>query len=621
MQIGDILNTYNNNLSMSTGSAPSEVAEPAKNASVPNGTKGVEQLVNTTETLQKGNIFEGTINSVDGNKVTIGLSNGQTISARLDSGVSLSDGQSVFFQVKNNDGGVVQIKPVSTDLNGNPTLTNALNTASLAVNERTLNMVNTMMKEQMPIDVASLNNMNRILINNPDINPATIVTMTKLGLPMDIEMANQFENYQTNQAQISKDLQAVVDSIPTALTDSSLTASQTVELNNNLLAAFGIEPSEAVQQEVIEDEAVMASETAEQGVAQTQNGPEQANSLGQTNNPEQANSLENADNTGQPDKLEQPNIIEQSKNIVQSNNVSEQANGFQEQPNASATQSSWPEAINTVLTDKNYNALNNAIKNLPDIGQAEPGLFNDKGELRKDLSPKDVLSAIMDYTSKTENIPKEKLDSLFGTNAYKKLINNVAEKSWTIKPEDIAKKDEVEKLYERILRQTDDILAASERAGKATSELSKAANEVKSNVNFMNQVNEMYNFVQLPVKLSDQTANSDLYVFQNKKKNFQESDELTAFLHFDLEHLGSTDINVRMKQKNVSCDWTLEKEDSLALIEANLDKLEARLNAKGYNCSFTAKGGQNDFNFVDDFLKQDVKPAGIVHRYSFDMKA
>ena len=64
--------------------------------------------------LQAGTVFEGTISSVDKGKVTINLSNGQSMSARLDTGVSgIVEGQSLFFEVKSNEGGTVQIRPVS----------------------------------------------------------------------------------------------------------------------------------------------------------------------------------------------------------------------------------------------------------------------------------------------------------------------------------------------------------------------------------------------------------------------------------------------------------------------------------------------------------------------------
>ena len=62
-----------------------------------------------TDNLKEGEVFEGSVNSIDNGKVTIGLANGQTMTARLDAGVSLTPGQSVFFEVKSNDGNLIQI--------------------------------------------------------------------------------------------------------------------------------------------------------------------------------------------------------------------------------------------------------------------------------------------------------------------------------------------------------------------------------------------------------------------------------------------------------------------------------------------------------------------------------
>ena len=51
-------------------------------------------------TLIKGNIFEGTVNSVKGGQVVLGLSNGNLLTAKLDESIQLTQGQSMFFEVK-----------------------------------------------------------------------------------------------------------------------------------------------------------------------------------------------------------------------------------------------------------------------------------------------------------------------------------------------------------------------------------------------------------------------------------------------------------------------------------------------------------------------------------------
>lgn len=91
------------------------------------GTTGVSKIVSSIKDMGAGNIFEGTVNSVKNGQVVLGLSNGQTVTARLEGKVSLTVGQSMFFQVKSNEGGTISIKPYTVAGNSmNITLMDAL---------------------------------------------------------------------------------------------------------------------------------------------------------------------------------------------------------------------------------------------------------------------------------------------------------------------------------------------------------------------------------------------------------------------------------------------------------------------------------------------------------------
>ena len=93
MQISNLVSQYNNSVA---------------NGEPMTGAKGVEKLVSSLNEMSKGMIFEGTVSSVRGNQVKLALSNGQQILARLAGKFSFEQGQSVFFQVKNNDGGTMK---------------------------------------------------------------------------------------------------------------------------------------------------------------------------------------------------------------------------------------------------------------------------------------------------------------------------------------------------------------------------------------------------------------------------------------------------------------------------------------------------------------------------------
>ena len=55
------------------------------------------------------------------------------------------------------------------------------------------------------------------------------------------------------------------------------------------------------------------------------------------------------------------------------------------------------------------------------------------------------------------------------------------------------------------------------QAGSGTEGLQKAVADVRGNIEFMNQIDQIYNFVQLPLKMNGQNVNSELYVYTNKR--------------------------------------------------------------------------------------------------------
>ena len=223
MHISDMLGQYNRNISSGT--------EELKAAS------GMQKVVSTLEELSSGSVFEGTVSSVKNGKVTLALSDGQTITARLSGKVPLSQGTPMFFQVKSNDGATIEIKPYTgAGSGGNPILTNALTEGTVPVTERNLAMVDAMMKEQMPIDKQSLLNMARIANMNPGVDITTVVNMTKLGIPVSPEMAAQFENYMTDEHAILQEMDQAMNELADLAGSSDLTPNQAVQMNHKILS-------------------------------------------------------------------------------------------------------------------------------------------------------------------------------------------------------------------------------------------------------------------------------------------------------------------------------------------------------------------------------------------------
>ena len=55
------------------------------------------------------------------------------------------------------------------------------------------------------------------------------------------------------------------------------------------------------------------------------------------------------------------------------------------------------------------------------------------------------------------------------------------------------------------------------------------ADNIRGNIEFMNQLNQAYTYVQVPLKMSGQNANGELYVYTNKKNLRDPDAELSAF--------------------------------------------------------------------------------------------
>lgn len=618
MHISDMLGQYNRNISSGT--------EELKAAS------GMQKVVSTLEELSSGSVFEGTVSSVKNGKVTLALSDGQTITARLSGKVPLSQGTPMFFQVKSNDGVTIEIKPYTgAGSGGNPILTNALTEGTVPVTERNLAMVDAMMKEQMPIDKQSLLNMARIANMNPGVNITTVVSMTKLGIPVSPEMAAQFENYMTDEHAILQEMDQAMNELADLAGSSDLTPDQAVQMNQKIVtillpeqtvtgAPVNVEGQIAAGQNVTDGQTTVAGQI----VTGRETAAEEQFAAGQA-------AQERADTQAVPGQ-NQETVLE-AKIQNSSTNVGSQALG-------------------EVLSEQQFSSLGRLLQNIPSLVEStklfpeamEQDIFIDtledesvaqnlmiegaaweaadgKTALDKNLTVSDFLRTVSQILSENNGMASQSIQKLLGSDAYKSLLRNVMEQQWLIRPEELKQEKKISQLYEKLEQQMKQVEDALKEAGVTKNSFPETAAEVRGNIEFMNQLNQAYTYVQVPLKMSGQNANGELYVYTNKKNLRDPDAELSAFLHLDLEHLGSTDVSVKMQHRNVKTNFYLADDASYDLVEKYLPVLEQKLKDKGYQCTITMTKEEKKVSFGDDFLRKDMPQTGTLHRYSFDVRA
>ena len=668
MQITDLIRQYN------------KATDSNQNV---NSKKGVEKLTSSLQELSTGNVFEGTVKYAKNGQVVLGLSNGQRIVARMDGKVPLEEGQSMFFQVKSNDGTQIAIRPYTLDGNSiNLTLLQALKAANLPVDGDHLSMVNQMMQEQMSIDRNSLSQMARVLTANPGVDPQTLVQMQKLNLPISPEMAAQFEKYMNNGQAIHESMNQFLDVLPTAMTEESLSMESLQQLNLSLLeivteglpeagqlagtaeqnggqAVFGgisqgvqviidfdgsvtisggnqegVAGAEAAVAGLTEGEAVPGQEAGgavgAEGAAGAEAGSTgvagaEAGVAGADGAIGQEAGVAGAESTAGQEAANGA-VLEEGAHTSKSEGFFASGKAILADLFSGATESQGteesllkgndsmdraPHTLGAILTDKGMENLEKSLS-----------LLSDKQvKIGQNTTTADLLNFVKQTLETGQFSNRDSFRSFFGGKEFSAVVKDALQQQWTITPKELENEAAINKLYEKMEQKVTQLEQALHNAGVQNANISQAAADVKGNVEFMNQVNQLYTYVQIPLKMSGQTASGELYVYTNKKNLQEGKEELTAFLHLDMDNLGSTDVSIRLKGKDLSTNFYLDDDASFDLVQEHLPILEARLAAKGYNSKISVSNESKKVDFVDDFLKKDQPSAGQVHRYSFDMRA
>ena len=635
MQISDLVGQYSRNVANGTEEL--------------HGAQSVQKLVSTIGDLSAGSIFEGTINSVRGGKVTLALGNGQTITARLDGKMDLQQGSSMFFQVRANDGQTIAIRPY-TELGNvsNPILLNALSAAQVPATDRTLVMVDTMMQEQMSIGRQSILDMAKLVGANPDANVQTIVQMTKLGLPVTEEMAAQFENYLSDRQALVGEMDLAAGHMMELLSDEALSPETAFSLYEKMLDIFmpGAEAADAGVTAAAEQE----SSAAEAGAGAM------AEAVGQEN----AATVAEAE-AGAPTAAEQgtaaASAVAEEAGAASTAETAGQGAAAEAETGVGVTAeltygrtAEIPGTVGELLSKEQIEHLGKMLRNIPAlIGNEEIFAGGEQEEVFVDTLSEEgpEVAKLMAQEEATQEQPvlNEKLTAeqflqklgralaqnggfgfagmqkLFAGKEFQTIFRSVIEKQWLLQPEELKQEHKVSGLYERLEQQLSQMEEAVRATGSTQNTFLQTASQVHGNLEFMNQMNQIYHYVQLPLKMSGQNANGELYVYANRKNLRDPDAELTAFLHLDMEQLGSTDVSVRMQNRSVRTNFYLEDDASYDLVEKHLEVLNKRLKSKGYQSSITVTHEKKDISFKENIVKKGKATVGSLHRYSFDVRA
>ena len=540
-----------------------QIQENSRDMSFSTLEKGLRNGMKEMEGKMPGQSVTGEVIEADGQDILLAIGKNQLLRARLSLAMDVEAGQQLTFGIKSIGGMKVVLSPLFENMTSGSGAEKALELAGLPRNEETMKMVEAMMKEGMKLDPDSLSSMYRTVNAHMDADINTLVQLNRMGLPVTEENITQLQSYKNYEGQVTEGVKILMGEVAEQL--SSLAASDNPEDVFTFLKVVLGEPSgtENVQ--------------TEENMAGDDNAIQTFKNAVMTEAPEE--------NAGKEKLPFMPGMAEQAgeKGLGMALSDVLQKAGFSE------------ETVNACL----------------------------KGELPAKELLTELGRLVKDGRLSTEQ--KNGILELLKDNEFLENLKKGLTEKFLLTPDEVGEEGQVEKLYERLDSQLSRMNQALQGMAKENPALSQSIQNLSSNVEFMNQLNQMFTYVQLPLKLSGQEAAGELYVYTNKKNLAKKDGQVSALLHLDLEHLGEIDIHVSLRDSHVSTKFCLSDEKALDLVAANIDTLNQRLMKRGYSMDASFEQKDKAQHPIDEMLDRDKKVSSkekvLISSSSFDARA
>ncbi len=623
-----------------------------------------EQISRQLRALVPGQTISGEIVGRNGSEVQIKLSEDMILNARVDRNLNLEIGKNMTFEVKNN-GSALTLSPLFTNVSADMNVLKALEMAGLPVNRTTVDMTEQLMAAGMSVNKNMLQQIFREISGFPEAEVSDVVNLHKLQMPVNEANINQMVSYRNLTHQLSGGLDAILEALPEAM-DSLMQKGDVqgaVKLYQEVLALVqegdlsvsggekppvlpgmpggtgegvsglpeaGSLPGEGALSEemLLPGNGILSSQEGtkivfgEGGVLLGQNpeilkeegavlpggqAPEDSGGPGALSGEGMLSSAVTAERG--KEALPEGELLRFQGEILSGENTAETEGALPEALRLPAAREALELLSSVRLPAEEASALRTQILQFAQ-GQTDAGQF---------------FAGLSALISASRNMPGagHMLEKLFSGGHIRRLLAGQLKNSWMLRPEEIASPGKVEELYRRLDRQLKTLGSALEEAGQTGSAAYRATAAMSQNVDFLQQVNQMYAYVQLPLRLQHRDAHGELYVYTNKKKMSDRDGNVSALLHLDMENLGTVDVYVAMKNSKVSTKFYLRDDEMIDFLGAHMEVLTGRLRKRGYECSTSMvrrseAAGEATEGGLDPLLRQEK--GRVLSQYSFDVR-
>lgn len=476
----------------------------------------------------------------------------------------------------------------------NAAVQKALEEAGLPKNERNSGIVRQMLENQMSIDKDSLSRVVQQANMFREADISTLLLMNKNNMPVTHFTAAQLQAYINNEQNLSEQIGNVINSLMEYLAEDAASGTPTANIGVlELLTGTGEVPAETTAQAAEVTAAQVAAENIESlaggeanvmNVLMTGQGGSEAviaaAGQGAAANVEEAEVLNMLQTESVTNVINELGTDAEGSGANWMNGFGTDESGltsdaFSEynMDNGSLTANAGSEnqapqqgvPLSTLLSESEINELNNL----------QSRLFGKEAAATSDADSTQVLKNIYENIN---NLSEAELKELFMSEPYRKLVGKALGEKFTLNVDDIDSADSINDYYKETFKALSKL---QEMVGKDSAMADKLSKPM-DNMKFMDTLNNVFPYIQLPLKLNEGNTHGELYVFKKGRNNADPGDSKSVLLHLDMDSLGPTDVHMELKSGFLKLRFYCENELSKNILSDHFGELETALTGKNF---------------------------------------
>lgn len=508
--------------------------------------KGYERIEGSQQQIKNlapGQTLQAEILACDGKEVQIRLANEKIIQAKIEQAMNLEVGKTVIFEVKGS-GQQIVLGPLFTNMAVQENVLKALEMAGLSVNDKTVLMTKQLMEASLPIDRTTLQQLYRETNLFPYAATEDIVYLHKMNMEITEENIKQASSYHNLTHQLVKGLNNIVEEFDQLF-------HQLIEQNEAENAIGMYRALWGMAREVVLDSDFDISA--------------------------QMKEMDMPENLVIPEEMEE--VVSSQEKLEQAGKLrfEDKVNAFHGEQDRVEIELIGDEKIgdNEFLL-RNDNTIISELGYKESFHEKASGRLTTDTDMRLEFMKRLLLNEEPDFVQGLEQ-----LDSL----QIRPLLE-ILKGEMLITPMEIAERNQVKSLYRSMNKQLDRLTNILKSSNQIDSTVFHTVTNFSNNLDFLQQINQVYSYLQLPLHLQNGEAHGELYVYSNKKHLAQQDGKISALLHLDMEYLGPIDVYVAMEQEKVSTKFMVANEEMLVFLNQHMDELTSRIQKRGYQCSY-----------------------------------